>query len=879
MNKYILITMILFYTSADLSASCTTVTNQPITAVRKTGPVSIDGTLDEPAWQHSIPVSSFIQRDPIQGAAPTEKTVVRVLYDETALYVGAYMHDSRPDSILSQMGRRDSRLVTDDFTVFLDPYNDERTGFFFTITPSGCISDGTLLNDDWEDDSWDGVWESRAMVCDGGWTAEIRIPYSQLRFHQSNSYVWGINFSRTIQRKNERVFIVYTPKDGSGFVSLFPDLKGIEKIKTARQIEILPYVSAKAEYTHPDAGNPFNDGSVYLPNAGADIKVGIGNNLTLDGTVNPDFGQVEVDPAVVNLSDVETFYSEKRPFFVEGSSIFSFGNGGASSNFGINWSSPDFFYSRRIGRQPQGSISDHDFARRPEGTPIIGAVKLSGKMAGNWNVGTMHAVTGRTMADIENGGIQSRQEIEPLTYYGLVRAQKEFEDSQQGLGIIATTVNRSFDDGMLRAQMNSRSAAFGIDGWAFIGKDKEWVATGWVGMSHVQGSRERMLDLQANPQHYFQRPDAGHVTIDSNATSMSGYAGRFALNKQKGNMLLNAAFGFIHPGFDVNDMGFMQRTDQINGHLVFGNKWINPGRYVRYKELHLSGFSTFNFNGDRTSLGILQLGIVRFLNYWSIDWMGLFNAPAYSHTKTRGGPLMKSPASSYFDVSLSSDSRKRIEGSVGGSAEAGEAVKEWSVHAGLEWKPSPGFFMSVSPRFSKTHDSAQWVGAYEDETAVHTYGTRYVFGELDHTTVSASIRLNWTFTPVLSLQLYAQPLISSGTYTRFKELTQPKTYDFLVYGEDGSTFSSDTFTADPDGPGPARAIELNNADFNIMSLRGNAVLRWEYRPGSTLFFVWTQRRSDFENVGTFRFRRSTNRLLDLKADNIFMIKATYWFTA
>ncbi|MDZ7261259.1 MAG: carbohydrate binding family 9 domain-containing protein, partial [candidate division KSB1 bacterium] len=417
-----------------------------VRAVRLQEPVVVDGSLSEPVWQNEYGVSNFVQRDPIEGAQPTEKTEVRIAYDDAALYVGARMYDSAPDSIVARLGRRDSWLSSDKFCFFIDPYYDRRSGFYFAIDAGGTLCDGILLNDDWDDDSWDGVWTAKANIDSEGWTVEMRIPYSQLRFHKKDQYVWGVNFRRDIERKNERVYLVYTPKNGSGFVSRFVDLVGIENISPSRHIELLPYARTKAEYTNPAPGNPFNDGSRYLPAMGVDMKIGIGNNLTLDATVNPDFGQVEVDPAVVNLSDIETFYQEKRPFFIEGSSIFNFGYGGATNYWGFNWPGPDFFYSRRIGRAPQGSLPDYDFVDTPEGTHILGAAKLSGKMGTNWNIGTLHALTAREKAQLERSGEKFRAELEPLTYYGIYRGQKEFPEGRQGLGFISTIATRKFDD-------------------------------------------------------------------------------------------------------------------------------------------------------------------------------------------------------------------------------------------------------------------------------------------------------------------------------------------------------------------------------------------------------------------------------------------------
>lgn len=352
-----------------------------VTAIRLDGPIVLDGALSEPVWQQGTPVTRFLQSDPYEGATASERTEVRVAYDEDALYVGARMYDSHPDSIVSRLCRRDVSIQSDRFAVFLDPFHDHRSGYYFMVNAAGVQYDGTLFNDSWDDDSWDAVWQAKARLDDQGWTAEMRIPYSQLRFARANPVVWGIDLRREITRRSERAYLVYPPKSQSGFVSRFPDLVGIEGVTPGGSIELMPYVTGKAEYLNHADNDPFNDGSRYDPGGGADLRMGVGGNLTLNATVNPDFGQVEVDPAVVNLSDVESYFQEKRPFFVENSRIFSFGNEGANDYWGFNWPEPAFFYSRRIGRSPEGSVPDASFSDTPTGTQILGAAKLTGKLA------------------------------------------------------------------------------------------------------------------------------------------------------------------------------------------------------------------------------------------------------------------------------------------------------------------------------------------------------------------------------------------------------------------------------------------------------------------------------------------------------------------
>jgi len=537
---YSFIILLLFLLTG--SSFATYSASDTLSACRLTGEIKIDGMLSENAWKNASAISNFTQREPIEGSPPSQITKVYIGYDDNALYFGARLYDSAPDSIIARLDRRDAGFDSDMFGIFIDPYLDRRSGYYFGMNAAGAIVDGVMMNDDWDDDSWDGVWSGAVSIDEQGWSAEFRIPFSQLRFHNGGPYAWGINFRRDIKRHNEIVYLVFTPQGGSGFVSRFPILNGIEEIDAARKVEVLPYFRTKVEYLDVDKGDPFNDGSRYRPGLGADIKLGIGNNLTLDATINPDFGQVEVDPAVVNLSDVETFFDEKRPFFIEGNTIFNFGQGGSHSNWSFNWSNPDFFYTRRIGRAPQAELPDYDYADVPEGSRILTAAKLTGKMGDNWNIGTVHALTNREYADLHANGNSFEYEAEPLSYYGIFRAQKEIDQGRQGVGLIATATNRFFKNNGLRDQLNSQAYTGGIDGWSFLDKEKVWVVNGWFGMSHVLGNRQRMIDLQTSSRHYFQRPDAGHVSVDSNATHLTGFAGRLAINKQKGNIIFNSAF-------------------------------------------------------------------------------------------------------------------------------------------------------------------------------------------------------------------------------------------------------------------------------------------------------------------------------------------------
>ena len=847
-----------------------------ISAIRLDKPIVLDGKLNEGIWEENPGISNFIQRDPVEGAEPTQKTSVHIAFDNQAIYIGARMYDN-PDSIISRLSRRDVDVDTDALLVYLDPYNDKRSGYYFALSAAGTQYDGVLYNDDWDDNSWDGVWEGKINIDSQGWTAEMRIPFSQLRFEDKDKNIWGINFKRIISRRNENDYLVYVPKNESGFVSHFAELKGINNIHPTGGIEILPYITTRAEYTLNDPNNPFNNGSRYKTAIGADFKMGLGTNLTLNATINPDFGQVEIDPAVINLSDVETFFNEKRPFFIEGSTIFNFGQGGARNYWGFNWGSPNFFYSRRIGRAPQGSIPDNDYQDVPDGTHILGAAKLTGKVFENWNIGVISALTQREFADYSVGENKSSLEVEPLTYYGVVRGQKEINEGKQGIGFISTMTSRFFKAQSLNNDINKGAFTGGIDGWTFLDSSKTWVATGWMGMSSVTGTKDRIIDLQESSRHYFQRPDSKYLGVDSSATSLTGYAGRFYLNKQKGNVFVNTAFGFISPAFDVNDLGFLWRSDVINMHFGAGYFWDKPTDLYHYLELGGALFRSYDYDGDITWGGFFHFGNVTFPNYYWISWDYAYNPQTVNNTLTRGGPLTINTPGYQVDFNIGSDSRKNWIVSLGENTYQQKDSWQWNLSANLELRPSSNVSFSVGPFYNYSRDFSQYIDVFDDPYAAATYNKRYVFGELSQKTVGANIRLNWTFTPKLSLQLYAQPLISSGDYRNIKELAHPGTYNFNVYNKEDVQLSDGSYSIDPDGQGPGQQISFDDPNFNFLSLRGNAVLRWEYLPGSVVYFVWTQSRSASETIGDFQFQRSARKLFDLHPDNIYMIKFSYWF--
>jgi len=855
-----------------------------VRAVRAAGPITLDGRLDEPVWKATPASTGFTQNDPQDGAAATEPTDVWVAYDDHALYVAAFCHDSDPAKIRKRLGRRDSQTDSDWFMVAIDPYFDKRSGYAFYANPAGSITDAALSNDVNQDDSWDGVWETKAAVQDGGWAVELRIPFNQIRFPKKDAYVWGVNFKRMVRRKNEESSFNWTAKSESAFVSRFATLEGLRGISPGGRVEFMPYAVSQAQFRPAESGNPFETGRRALANVGFDLKVGLKSNLTLDATVNPDFGQVEVDPAVLNLSAYETYYEEKRPFFIEGASLFNnFGRGGVFINANINWPTPEFFYSRRIGRAPQGYVTEDGYARVPDRTTILGAAKLTGQLGGGWNVGWLNAVTGRELAQIDQLGSRLTQEVEPLSYYGALRIQKDIQQGRRGFGILATGVARDLDTETLAGILNKNALSLAVDGWTALDKKKAWVLGGWAGATRVEGSVEDILRLQNSSMHYFQRPDATHIEVDPAATSLSGWAGRLNLAKQNGNLLVLANVGAISPGFNPNDTGFQYGgSDIINLQFLPAYQWTKPGKIFRYALLLGGWFRNYDFGGNKTWDG----GLVEFQgqlrNFWQFDMMFAYNPDTMSKNLTRGGPLALVPSGYQWNVMVETDSRKPVVFEFFGTTyQRPRASTEWSGELAVRWKPGSNFSLSVGPTLGYERNDIQWVTGVADALMTATYGKRYVFGRLGQTVIGSDIRLDWTFTPKLTLQAYLQPYLAVGHYDAFRELAAPKTFDYHVYGAGGASTigydpESGAYTVDPDGPaGAAAPFAFGDPDFNYKSLRGTVVLRWEYRPGSLLYFVWTQNRADYANPGDLRFGRDIGDLFAAPGDNIFLLKVSY----
>ena len=801
-------------------------------------PIVLDGKLDDIAWSEAVPIGSFVQRDPLEGAPATLRTEARVAFDATAIYVAVRAYDSDPNRIVGYLTRRDAGSSSDWVHVLIDSYHDRRTAYQFGVNPAGVKKDAYWFNDSTSDESWDAIWHVAARRDDEGWCAEFRIPFSQLRFTGQGDGRLGFAVMRNVARLNETATWPLLSKNASGFVSSFGDLKGITLGPASNRLELVPYVMGDVETAPIQAGNPLQNSPDHDLSFGVDVKYAVTPALNLTGTVNPDFGQVEADPAVVNLSAFETFFAEKRPFFIEGSGTYQFECRDCS-----------LFYSRRIGRQPRGAptLEPDEHSTQPIQSTILGAAKLTGRV-GSFSVGALAAATQEEEAEIAFAAVRRREVVEPGTFYSVSRARREFSD-QSSLGFIFTTTNRKVVDSVAFL-LPDQAVTGGVDYDWRIGQ--RWGLKGYWAGSSVSGSIAAINDLQRNNVHSFQRPDAGHVEVDPLADTLRGHSGMVAFTKIAGERTrMNVNVGYKSPGFEVNDLGFQQRADDIPQSSWLGIKWDKPGRYTRNIRINFNQWSSFNFDGDRLELGGNFNAHWEFQNFWRTGFGANVNARTFDDRLTRGGPggLVEGVRSSW--QYLNTDDRRVVSFKWNSAFGGNRYGRFFELQPAIVVRPISSFSTELGLNYNNNVNDSQWVDEATGPDRRH-----YVFGRLEQETHSLTVRANYTMTPNLSLQVYAQPFVSSGHYVSYKELVDGRAPGY----ED--RYAPYTYAG--------------TADFSILSFRTTNVLRWEYRPGSTLFVVWQQGREGNGVPGRFALRSDYSDLFSTPAANTLLVKFAYW---
>lgn len=832
--------------------------------------INLDGRLLEEVWNNTPVLTGFIQQQPLEGEKASEKTEVRVLYTQDALYIGVIAFDSEPEKVRTLLARRDSFLPSDWIRIYIDSYHDHRSAFEFSVNPAGVKRDVFWSDEYRHDDDWDAVWDVGVSLHEQGWSAEFKIPFSQIRFPEREQHTWGFQLSRVIARKNETSFWSRIPRGEPQFCSLFGDLTGITNIPSPKRLQLMPYSLAKAAFEPEDADDPFSQASSALANAGLDLKYGLTSNLTLDGTFNPDFGQVEADPANVNLSAYETYFSEKRPFFMEGNNMLDFKLGGGHSRESL-------FYSRRIGRRPQGPVENAAFYQRPENTTILGATKLTGKTASGWSIGLLEALTGVEKARVLSyDDSPSQQTVEPLTNYFLGKVEKEFRNGRSAVGFILTAVNRSIQESHLESLANSAYSG----GMSFRHRwaDDNYEVSGSMLGSHISGSEEAISDIQTSSAHYYQRPDASHIDYDPYRTSLSGYAGAFSVSKIGGGHWRWSIGGRTRsPGFDVNDMGYMREADSIIQSNWLSYREYQPGKVFREYDISLSLWNAWDYGNMHEGMGLSLRSNFKFLNYWNIDFNVNRNQERHSSSSLRGGPSVIFPGNWSVSSHFRTDYRKNLFLSLRGSVNISDNDSlSYSLSSGINIRPSDRIHLSVSPNFNDGFRQLQYVTKKSSELQDH-----YILSRIEQTTVSMTFRLNYTLTPNLSLQLYTQPYISAGDYSEFKEVTDPKAAEYdnrwHIFSPEEITMQGSYYYISPTTE-PDAEYSFYNPDFNYRQFRLNMVVRWEYLPGSTMYLVWTNGINDWAAEGRLNVNNDLKGLFGSPSNNIFLVKFSYWFS-
>jgi hypothetical protein len=831
----------------------------------------VDGKLDDPIWLKAQVAADFRQFEPSPGAAGTERTEARVVIDGQAVYVAMRLHDAHADSIRSQLLRRDDGGASADWAaVILDSYHDRRTAYRFATTPRGNRTDVLHLNDTGADSTWDAVWDVAATVDGEGWSAEFRIPLSQLRFSTKGDMVWGINFARTIGRRSEVTYWAQVlPTDGR-FVSLMGELRGLEGTQAGRPLELLPYALGRVTSDPTASNNPLKGRNVGWSSAGVDLKYGLTSNITMTATVNPDFGQVDADPSVVNLTAFENFYPERRPFFTEGTQIFNFPL--VPEGFA--------FYSRRIGRAPQlaAKVPAGGHVDVPGTATILGALKLSGKTGNGTSLGLIAAVTdGVEARAVDAAGVRSTQPVEPASRYFVGRLSRDFRRGRSGFGALVTATNRDVAD---PAFNTLRSSAYGggFDTFHRFGRDR-YEITSWAFATSVGGSRAALTATQRSSVHYFQRPDADGFDVDSTRTALAGSAGEFFLSRIAGRRLTwRVGGGFRSSGFEVNDVGFVSYTDVWYLSPQARYRVTQPRQFVRDWWIDGSAVAAHTFAGQlaRPSMNLQTNTLFR--NFWTFNT----NSDRWnSHLwpwELRGGPALRRSGYTNVNATLSSDSRRswrvRAHARLQLADELSGSIAV--VDPSFSFRPTSRTSVTLTPSWTSNHAPAQYVTSVTSAT-----GSReYLVGLLDQTTVALTGRVSYTLNPRLTLDVYAQPFLSGGAFTKFRRVVAPHAATveqrFPLLATSGLTYNQATarYSADVNGDGRSD-FSFANPDFSVRALRTNTVVRWEFRPGSTIYFVWAQARDD-SAVSAFSLTDDASELFRAPAKNVVMLKVAYW---
>ncbi len=843
----------------------------------------IDGLLNDEAW-NSVPwAEEFTVQDPNNGDAPKNQTQFKILYDDQHLYIAYRCFHDEPGKIESRLGRRDN-FPGDWIEINIDSYNDNNTAYSFTLSVSGVKGDEFITGNgnNW-DSNWNPIWYGKANIDREGWTAEMKIPFSQLRFGFQEEYTWGFNITRRDFGADERSSWQHRPQNVPGFVSNFSDLLGISGIKPKKQVEIQPYITTGVTTSPAEEGNPFEDGTSLRRNIGLDGKIGITSDMTLDFTVNPDFGQVEADPSALNLDGFQIFFDERRPFFIENANLFS--QSVSRLEAGGPFGNDNLFYSRRIGSQPSGYVSlpDNSYSSRPDFTSIIGAAKFSGKSKNGWSVGILESITAEEKVSIDLNGSRSAEIIEPLTNYFVGTLSKDLNEGQSILGGSFTAVNRSLSNTDLEDQFHKTAYSGGLNvfhSW----KDREWRLRGNFFFSNVAGTPEKIQHTQESFEHYFQRPDANHLSVNNSKSSLSGHGGTLSLGNYGGadNISFQSGLTWRSPGLELNDIGFLNTADQIDFVTWAGYRFPRPFGIFRSFRINYNIYSRWTYNWEHLYYATNFNAHAGFTNYWRMGTGLTWEIKDISTKALFGGPKLRQSAGLAYWMYMQSDERKKIifGTQIFGFAATGRdkgAVNVRSYSFRVNYQPTDALRLSVSPRYFRQNRVIQNVSFSEFNNE-----DRYITGRVLQETFNISLRANYSLTPNLTIQYWGQPFISKGNYSEFKYITDPLANQYLgrfsLYDDLqlSTSENKEVYYIDENRDGVID-YDFSNPDFNFLQWRSNLVFRWEYSPSSELFLVWTQSSTNFGDPEKEIFPSLNDDLFDGSSTNTFLFKLTYRF--
>ncbi len=840
---------------------------------------SIDGRLDDAAWEQVPWSTEYHQWQPESIDSITQRTLFKILYDNRYLYMAWRCYDTEPGKIEARLGRRDD-FPGDWVEVNFDSFNDKRTGFSFTTSASGVKNDEFISKDgnDWES-SWNPTWLTKAQTDSLGYTVECRIPFSQLRFGKANEQIWGLQSTRRLFRYQEMDTWAPIDQAEQGWVSRFGTLRGIKGVKPRKPLEFQPYVLGQArtggDY-NPD--NPFDERTDTRLSVGLDGRLGITNDIAVDYTINPDFGQVEADPGAINLDGFQIFFREQRPFFVENQNIFTYELTEAEA--GGSFNSDLLFYSRRIGRNPSRFVSNDEsinfYADQPANTTILGAAKVSGKTQSGLSLGLLSSVTEREFAVIDDGGERRKTEIEPLTFYSVGRMQQDFNDRNSNIGLMLTSVNRNLQTSELDF-LHRNAYTGGID---FLHRwdNRAWYISANAVFSRVEGSTDAILETQTAFEHLFQRPGASHIEVDSSRTSLTGTGGTVRIGELEGKWVFDAGITWRSPELELNDIGFLLNTDEFNVFAWGARRWQEPFGIFRRLQWNQNIYLRWDWSGEPLYRAYNTNAWGQFKNFWNINGGVTVEQLDVSKNILRGGPLLRRPRGAAYWFGFGSDGRKRVQVNVnynnGGSYDG--VVRSTSYSLWTRYQPSNALNLSLAPRLSRTRRDEQYFTQEEfgDDIA-------YLNGRIDQTTLSVTLRATYNLTPNFTIQYYGQPFIAKGTYTNFNRVSDdPMALDFddrfVVFAEDQISFDSEggIYRVDEDRDGNTD-YSFGDPDFSFIQFRSNMVARWEYRPNSELFLVWSQGITTSGDPNQDVFNSLADDLFGGDIRNTFLVKMTY----